>query len=70
MSDFKDKIRSVNFGAGRPARTVVDGDKDVKHVELVSEIDGSTAGFQTVHPSGRVDCTMTPAPLNVSLSKD
>lgn len=63
-TEFRDKIRSINFGAGRPARVKVDRDQDVKHVEIVGD-DGGRAGFETHHPDGTWDCTMTPTPIRM-----
>ena len=59
---FRDKIRSISFGAPRKPRVhVKDG---VKHVELIHEDDGKRAGYESHKHDGTWDCTMTPRVVN------
>ncbi len=67
---FKEKIRSISFGAPRKPRVMVDRDKDVKHVELVNEYNGRRAGYETHKPDGTWDCTMTPDVVKLPLNKE
>lgn len=56
----RDALRSVSFnGQGmRVPATYVDRKSDTKIVEAIHEDDGSTAGYQTYHGSGRVDANV------------
>jgi hypothetical protein len=57
---FKEKIRSISFGAPRKPRVRVDKEHDLKHVELVHERTGGLAGYESHHSDGTWDCTMRP----------
>lgn len=62
-----DGLRSVQFnGQGMTVpRTIVDRSADVKHVERIDDETGRSTGHDTLHGSGRVDCTVTPQPISV-----
>ncbi len=63
MSEFGDKVRTINFGTPRkPAQRVVEG---AKRVEVIHEDTGQTSGWHTHHGSGRVDATVTAGTMNV-----
>jgi len=58
MSDFADKLRTVNFGTPRKPQTVILDDQKV--VEVIDETSGRCAGRHAYHADGRVDAVVTP----------
>jgi hypothetical protein len=58
---FRERIASLAFyGKGmRVPQVVVDRARDTKTTEVINEYGGS-AGFHTLHGSGRQDATATP----------
>jgi hypothetical protein len=65
---FKEKIRSISFGAPRRPRVAVSD--NVKHVELINETSGKLAGWESYKPDGTWDCTMRPEPVQFTSNKE
>lgn len=60
-------LRSIQFnGQGMTVpRSTVDADGN-KRVETLNDDTGKSAGFNTYHPSGRVDCLVNVDPVVVT----
>jgi hypothetical protein len=54
-TEFKEKLKSLQFN-GSPRRPLVKvGDDNLKYVETINDRDGTCSGFETHHQSGQKD---------------
>jgi len=60
--DFVEKLRSLQFQAGRRTQASFVTDTNAKVVEVVNESDGGTAGYHVHHGDGHVDATALAQP--------
>jgi hypothetical protein len=62
--EFKEKIKSIRFGAPRKPREAVKGD-GTKVVEQINEHTGKLGGVHRYHDDGRQDATVLASPVGV-----